>query len=93
MTARGAPSRSSFVNSRPAISGSKPTADDDPPEGEVRFTNPDRVYWPDVGITKQQLADYYRDAWDWMAPYVVDRPLSLVRCPDGVLVELCSPMG
>ena len=52
-------------------------------DGEVRFTHPDRVYWADVGITKQHLADYYRAVWDWMAPHVVDRPLALVRCPDG----------
>ena len=52
-------------------------------DGEVRFTHPDRVYWADVGITKQDLADYYRAVWDWMAPHLVDRPLALVRCPDG----------
>ena len=50
---------------------------------DVRFTHPDRVYWVDVGITKQDLADYYRDVWDWMAPQVAGRPLALVRCPDG----------
>ena len=52
-------------------------------DGDVRFTHPDRVYWVDVGVTKQDLADYYRAVWDWMAPQVVDRPLALVRCPDG----------
>jgi bifunctional non-homologous end joining protein LigD len=51
--------------------------------GDVRFTHPDRVYWVDVGVTKQNLADYYRAVWDRMAPQVVDRPLSLMRCPDG----------
>lgn len=55
--------------------------------GEVRFTHPDRVYWPDVGVTKQDLADYYRSVWDFMAPHVVDRPLALVRCPDGTAGE------
>jgi bifunctional non-homologous end joining protein LigD len=59
-------------------SASKPDNDSD-----VRFTHPDRVYWVDVGVTKQDLADYYRMAWKWMAPHVVDRPISLVRCPDG----------
>ena len=53
----------------------------------MRFTHPDRVYWADVGVTKQDLADYYRMVWDWMAPHVVDRPLSLVRCPDGTKGE------
>jgi bifunctional non-homologous end joining protein LigD len=62
---------------RPAA-GAKPWDDTD-----VRFTHPDRVYWVDVGITKQDLADFYRDVWDWMAPQVVGRPLALVRCPDG----------
>jgi bifunctional non-homologous end joining protein LigD len=52
-------------------------------EGGVRFTHPERVYWADVGVTKQDLADYYRSVWDIMAPQVVDRPLALVRCPDG----------
>jgi bifunctional non-homologous end joining protein LigD len=53
------------------------------PENEVRFTHPGRVYWEDVGVTKQDLADYYRAVWDWMAPQVVNRPLSFLRCPDG----------
>jgi bifunctional non-homologous end joining protein LigD len=49
----------------------------------VRFTHPERIYWPDVGVTKQALADYYRLVWDMMAPHLIDRPLALVRCPDG----------
>lgn len=50
----------------------------------VKFTNPDRVYWPDIGFTKQQLAEFYRAIWDWIAPHIVRRPLSLLRCPNGV---------
>jgi bifunctional non-homologous end joining protein LigD len=49
----------------------------------VRLTHPDRVYWVDVGVTKQDLADYYRAVWQRMAPHVVGRPLALVRCPGG----------
>ena len=56
----------------------KPWSDTD-----VRFTHPDRVYWVDAGVTKQDLADFYRDVWDWMAPHLKGRPLALVRCPDG----------
>jgi len=52
--------------------------------GAVRFSHPDRIYWTDVEITKQQLAAYYRSVWSRMAPHVIDRPLALVRCPQGV---------
>jgi bifunctional non-homologous end joining protein LigD len=38
-------------------------------------------------VTKQGLADYYADVWKWMAPFVVARPLALVRCPDGATGE------
>src|SRR5258706_3936082 len=38
-------------------------------------------------MTKQDLADYYRTFWDWMAPHIIDRPLALVRCPDGTSGE------
>ena len=50
---------------------------------KVKLTHPDRVYWPDAGVTKEGLADYYQQVWRLMAPYVVSRPLALVRCPDG----------
>jgi bifunctional non-homologous end joining protein LigD len=36
-----------------------------------------------VGVTKQDLADYYRAVWDFAAPQIVGRPLALVRCPEG----------
>jgi bifunctional non-homologous end joining protein LigD len=51
---------------------------------DVRLTHPDRVYWPDVGVTKQGLAEYYMRVWDVMAPHIVDRALAIVRCPEGV---------
>jgi len=50
----------------------------------VKLTHPDRIYWPDAGVTKQGLAEYYADVWKWMAPHLVARPLALVRCPDGI---------
>jgi bifunctional non-homologous end joining protein LigD len=67
-------------SARTTSSGSRVKARTD---GDVRFTHPDRVYWVDVGVTKQDLADYYRSVWDGMAPHVVNRPLALVRCPEG----------
>jgi len=48
------------------------------------FTHPDRVLWPDAGVTKQGLAEFYTEIWPWITPHVADRPLALVRCPGGV---------
>jgi bifunctional non-homologous end joining protein LigD len=50
----------------------------------VRLTHPDRVYWPDVGVTKKDLAEYYVSVWDWINPHIRGRALSLVRAPEGV---------
>ncbi len=50
----------------------------------VKLTHPDRLYWPDEGVTKQGLADYYAKVWRYIEPYIVGRALALVRCPDGV---------
>ncbi|QRG04954.1 DNA ligase D [Xanthobacter dioxanivorans] len=55
-----------------------------PPRRRVRLTHPDRIYWPDVGLTKEGLADYYAEVWRHMAPFVAGRPLALVRCPEGI---------
>jgi bifunctional non-homologous end joining protein LigD len=49
----------------------------------VRVTHPDRVLFADVGLTKRDLAEYYVAVADWMLPHVVDRPISIVRCPGG----------
>jgi bifunctional non-homologous end joining protein LigD len=50
----------------------------------VRLTHPDRVFWPEAGVTKQGLADFYAEVWPWIGPHVIERPLALVRCPSGV---------
>ncbi len=54
------------------------------PKSSVTLTHPDRVYWPDAGVTKEGLADYYAEAWPFMKPFIVGRALALVRCPDGI---------
>jgi bifunctional non-homologous end joining protein LigD len=53
--------------------------------GKVTLTHPDRVYWDDVGVTKQDLADYYGQVWPWMRAHVTGRPLALLRCPEGMM--------
>jgi bifunctional non-homologous end joining protein LigD len=50
----------------------------------VRLTHPDRLLWPEAGITKQGLADYNASAWGFIEPHITGRPLALVRCPAGI---------
>jgi bifunctional non-homologous end joining protein LigD len=50
----------------------------------VRLTHPDRVYYPDLGFTKLDLALYYVTIADAVLPHLEGRPLTLVRCPDGL---------
>ncbi|MBW6421901.1 DNA ligase D [Rhizobium sp. XQZ8] len=64
------------------------TEEKKPPKRTVNLTHPDRVYWPDAGVTKAGLADYYTEVWRLMAPFVVNRPLALLRGPDGITSQL-----
>jgi len=48
----------------------------------VPLTHPDRELWP--GITKQDLADYWQSVADRALPEIANRPLALVRCPEGI---------
>ncbi len=50
----------------------------------VRITHPDRVFYPDCGITKRDVIAHYLSVADLMLPHIADRPLSLVRAPRGV---------
>jgi len=49
----------------------------------VRVTHPERVLYPGDGVTKADLARYMEAIADWILPHVVDRPLTIVRCPEG----------
>ena len=48
----------------------------------VRFTSPERVVYPDVGVSKLQLAEHYVACIDWMLPHLRLRPVTMIRCPD-----------
>jgi bifunctional non-homologous end joining protein LigD len=50
----------------------------------VRITHPNRVVYPDQGVTKGALARYYAAMAEHILPHVVGRPAVLVRCPDGL---------
>jgi DNA ligase D len=49
----------------------------------VRLSSPTKVLYPEQGITKQNLAEYYLAVADHMLPHVARRPITLVRCPTG----------
>ncbi|MCY0094347.1 DNA ligase D [Hoeflea ulvae] len=49
----------------------------------VRVSHPERVVFPEAGYTKGDVAGYYAKAADRMLDYAGDRPISLLRCPDG----------
>lgn len=50
----------------------------------VEISHPDKVYFPDDGLTKAGLVGYYRRIADVMLPYLRDRPTTLHRFPDGI---------
>lgn len=49
----------------------------------VRITHPDRVVFPEQDLTKGEIAGYYDAVAERILPHLRDRPLSLVRCPEG----------
>jgi bifunctional non-homologous end joining protein LigD len=51
---------------------------------KVSVTNRDKIFWPADGLTKGDLVDYYAAVADVLVPFLVDRPLILVRYPDGI---------
>ncbi len=56
--------------------------------GKVRITHPDRVIDAVSGTTKMQLAEYYASVAEYILPHLKDRPVALVRAPDGIAGEL-----
>jgi bifunctional non-homologous end joining protein LigD len=53
----------------------------------MQISNPDKVLFPDDGVTKADLADYYLRMAEAMLPWLRDRPIAMVRCPDGLRGE------
>jgi DNA ligase D len=50
----------------------------------VEIARPDKLMWPETGVTKQHYADYLRAVAPHILPWVRRRPMTLVRAPDGV---------
>jgi bifunctional non-homologous end joining protein LigD len=54
------------------------------PAPQVVFTNLDKVFFPELGLTKGDVIEYYRRIAPYILPHLRDRPLTLRRWPDGI---------
>ncbi len=68
----------------------KPTKDSESSDvkelayGEILLSSPDKIVYPDSLITKKDVADYYWSIKDLILPHIKDRPMTLIRCTDGI---------
>jgi len=74
---RGDKPAAAVVEEKPQTIPGSDTAD------AIRISNPDRVVFPDGDVTKGELAAYYRAVGPLMTEWAANRPISLVRCPQG----------
>ena len=51
---------------------------------ELRFTHLSKVYWPEDGVTKRDMFNYYYRIAEYILPYLKNRPMSLNRFPNGI---------
>jgi bifunctional non-homologous end joining protein LigD len=54
---------------------------------ELRLSNLDKLYWPDDGLTKGDLLTYYHNIAPLILPHLRDRPLTMLRMPNGIAGE------
>jgi bifunctional non-homologous end joining protein LigD len=83
--AKAASSSARPASSARGASSARPASTAPPIVAEVagvRLSHPDRVYFPEIGVTKSEIAQYYERMADRVLPGLVHRPLSLVRCPE-----------
>jgi bifunctional non-homologous end joining protein LigD len=48
------------------------------------LTNLQKVFWPDLGLTKRDLLQYYADVSPWLLPHLQDRAMVMKRYPNGI---------
>lgn len=55
--------------------------------GEVKLTNLQKVFWPDLGLTKRDLLEYYLLVSKWLLPHIQNRAMVMKRYPNGIAGE------
>lgn len=61
----------------------KPRKPEDDTVAGVKLTHPDKMLFGGIGVMKRELAEYYERVSEWILPHLENRPLVLVRCPEG----------
>jgi len=85
-TAENVVRHASFIalrEDKPASQARAEVAATAPTATAIKISSADRVIFPGDAITKGQLAEYYQSVGGVMLPWIADRPISLVRCPQG----------
>ncbi|MGZ5145646.1 MAG: DNA ligase D [Burkholderiales bacterium] len=76
-----APTKKVTANNKTART--QTAADDANTVAGIKLSNPTKLLYPEAGITKLDLALFYEGISDWILPHLRNRPLTLVRCPNG----------
>lgn len=69
------------------VTKTKSAAEPRPLIAGIGISHPDRVLYPEHGITKRRVAEFYERIATWIVPHVKGRPLTLVRCPEGITAD------
>jgi bifunctional non-homologous end joining protein LigD len=73
--------QAAFIGLREDIAAK--TVGEEKVEKPLTITNPERLVWPSLKIRKIDLVRYAEQVGEWFLPHLANRPLTLVRCPDG----------
>ena len=83
--AKAAPKSKTKAAAKPAKAAAKPAKSAaGAVKTSVKLSHPEKLLWPDERISKQDLLEHYALVWPRMEQFVVNRPLALVRAPDGI---------
>ena len=74
----------SLKTTKPLLEGSSQIQEKKIDGNILKFTNLDKLYWPEDKVTKRDMFNYYNAVAPFMIPYLLDRPMSLNRFPGGI---------
>ena len=51
-------------------------------DSPIKLTHPEKILYPEAKITKSDVFNYYEEVQEWILPYIINRPLTILRCPE-----------